>query len=97
MSIEFCTSSVTVPNGKGRRTIAGSAAFASPVVRASVAMNGFMLDYASKDHHINVVRRIGQGRGVGNAAILDFHRPVGKQAFPARSVHQAAHLMVAVL
>ena len=55
MAIEFRTSSVAIPNGTGRRSIAGSAAFSSPVVRASVAMNGFKLDYASSDHHINIV------------------------------------------
>ncbi len=55
MPIEFRTSSVTIPNGTGRRSIAGSAAFGSPVVKASVAMNGFKLDYANSDHHINIV------------------------------------------
>ena len=55
MAIEFRTSSVTIPNGTGRRTIAGSATFGSPVKRASVALNGFKLDYASSDHHINIV------------------------------------------
>ncbi len=55
MAIEFRTSSVTIPKGKGRRKIEGSATFSSPVKRASVAMNGFKLDYASSDHHINIV------------------------------------------
>ena len=55
MAVEFRTSSVSIPNGKGRRSIEGNATFSAPVKRASVAMNGFKLDYASKDHHINVV------------------------------------------
>ena len=29
--------------------------FSSPVRRADVALNGFKLDFASSDHHINVV------------------------------------------
>ena len=55
MPIEFRTSSVTIPNGTGRRTIAGSAPFGRPVVKASIAMNGFKLDYTNSDHHINIV------------------------------------------
>ncbi len=55
MAIEFRTSSVSIPNGTGRRSIAGNATFGSPVVKASVAMNGFKLDFASSDHHINIV------------------------------------------
>lgn len=54
MPIEFRTSSVTIPNGTGRRRIERSVSFSSPVKRASVAMNGFKLDYASSDHHINI-------------------------------------------
>ena len=38
-----------------RRSIEGSATFGRPVVKASVAMNGFKLDFASSDHHINIV------------------------------------------
>ena len=55
MAVEFRTSSITIPNGTGRRSIEGSATFSGPVKRATVAMNGFKLDYASQDHHINVV------------------------------------------
>lgn len=55
MAIEFRTSSVTIPNGSGRRSITGNATFSSPVVKASVALNGFKLEFASSDHHINVV------------------------------------------
>ena len=55
MAIEFRTSSVSIPNGTGRRGIAGNATFSRPVVKASVAMNGFKLDYANSDHHINIV------------------------------------------
>ncbi len=55
MAIEFRTSSVSIPNGTGRRSIAGNATFSRPVVKASVAMNGFKLDFARSDHHINIV------------------------------------------
>ncbi len=55
MAIEFRTSSVSIPNGTGRRSITGNATFGRPVVKASVAMNGFKLDFASSDHHINIV------------------------------------------
>ena len=55
MAIEFRTSSVPIPTGTGRRSIAGSVAFGSPVVKANVAMNGFKLDFASADHHLNIV------------------------------------------
>ena len=55
MAIEFRTSSVAIPNGTGRRSIAGNTTFGSPVVKASVAMNGFKLDYTKSDHDINVL------------------------------------------
>ncbi|WP_447970580.1 hypothetical protein [Nitrospira sp. M1] len=55
MAIEFRTSSVVIPNGTGRRSIEGNASFNSSVKRASVALNGFKLDYENSDHHINVV------------------------------------------
>ncbi len=55
MAIEFRTSSVAIPSGTGRRSINGSATFGSSVRRANVALNGFKLDYANSDHHINVV------------------------------------------
>lgn len=55
MTIEFRTVSVVIPTGTKRRTIPGSATFSSPVAKATVAMNGFKLDYASKDHHITII------------------------------------------
>ena len=55
MAIEFRTSSVAIPNGTGRRSINGSVTFDSAVSRASVALNGFKLDYSDGDHHINIV------------------------------------------
>lgn len=55
MAVEFRTVSIAIPNGKGRRSIEGSATFGSAVASASVALNGFKLDYASRDHHINVI------------------------------------------
>ena len=55
MAIEFRTSSVTIPRGTGRRTIAGSATFGSNVLKGTVAMNGFKLDYANADRPINIV------------------------------------------
>ncbi len=55
MAVEFRTASVTVPNGTGRRSLEGSASFSASVKRASVALNGFKLDYSNSDHHINIV------------------------------------------
>jgi hypothetical protein len=57
MPIDFRQSSITVPAGVGRRSIPASVSFGSTVRRASVALNGFMLDFAGADvdHHINIV------------------------------------------
>jgi hypothetical protein len=55
MPLAFRYPSVTVPSGTGRRTIEGSATFSSNVRSAGVALNGFKLDYANSDHHINIV------------------------------------------
>ncbi len=51
---DFRTVSITVPPGTGRRSIEGLATFGSTVRRASVALNGFNLDYVNSDHHINM-------------------------------------------
>ena len=55
MAVEFRTVSIAIPKGKGQRSIEGTATFSSAVVDASVALNGFKLDYATSDHHINVI------------------------------------------
>ncbi len=52
---DFRTVSVTIPAGTGRRSVEGTATFGSKVHRASVALNGFSLDYVSSDHHINIL------------------------------------------
>ncbi|MCZ6814860.1 MAG: hypothetical protein O7F14_12495 [Alphaproteobacteria bacterium] len=51
---EFRTVSINIPPGTGRRSIEGNATFSATVRRASVALNGFKLDYVSSDHHINI-------------------------------------------
>lgn len=55
MAIDFRYPSIPVPSGTGRRTIPGSAGFASNVRSAGVALNGFKLDYDSDDHHLNLL------------------------------------------
>ena len=55
MSVEFQTSSVSVPSGTGRLSIPGSVNFSSSVISAASAVNGFKFDFDSSDHHINIV------------------------------------------
>ncbi len=55
MGVEFITKTVAIPTGTGRRSIASSVTFDNPVKRASVVLNGFKLDYASTDHHVNII------------------------------------------
>jgi hypothetical protein len=55
MALDFRRRTIQIPNGTGRRSIDDSVTFSSPVRRADVALNGFKLDFASSDHHINVV------------------------------------------
>ena len=52
---DFRTVSIRIPPGTGRRSIEGTASFGSTVRRASVALNGFKLDYVNSDHKINIV------------------------------------------
>lgn len=54
-STDFRTISINIPSGTGRRSIEGTANFPAKVLRASVALNGFKLDYVNSDHHINIV------------------------------------------
>lgn len=55
MAVEFITTRIEVPRGKGRRQINGSVPFQQKVRTANIALRGFLLDFASDDHHINVV------------------------------------------
>jgi len=55
MAVDFRTSRITVPPGTGRRSIEGTVAFNSRVCRAAATLNGFALDFANADHHINIV------------------------------------------
>lgn len=52
---DFRTVSVPIPEGTGARSIERVVSFSGPVRRAAVALNGFKFDYASSDHHINVI------------------------------------------
>ena len=52
---DFRLVTVTIPPGTGRRSIERTATFGAPVRRASVALNGFKLDFVNSDHHINIV------------------------------------------
>jgi hypothetical protein len=57
MPVQFRTPSVSIPSGKGRRSITRSESFGSQVLQAGVALNGFKLDYdiADGDHHLNLM------------------------------------------
>jgi hypothetical protein len=55
MAIAFRTVTLTVPGGSGTKVIPGTAFFNTDVRSAGTAINGFRLDYADADHHINVV------------------------------------------
>jgi hypothetical protein len=55
MAVEFIATKVDVPPGKGRRQFTGSVTFQKKVRVANIALRGFVLDFASSDHHMNVV------------------------------------------
>lgn len=55
MPVEFITTRTDVPRGRGRRQINGSVSFQKKVRVANVALRGFLLDFVTSDHHINVV------------------------------------------
>ena len=55
MAVEFRTTRVPVEEGKGRRQLIGQVTFQKKVRVANIALRGFVLDYVSSDHHINVV------------------------------------------
>ena len=56
MPVAFQTEGVAIPSGKGSRTFDASVTFDTPVNSAEAALKGFMLDFSSSDHHINVVK-----------------------------------------
>ena len=55
MAVEFITTKIDVPPGTGRRQLIGQVSFQRKVRVANIALRGFLLDFASSDHHINVV------------------------------------------
>ncbi len=53
MPAEFHAQTVTIPGGSGRKTVADSVTFSSPIVGSSgVAVNGFNLDYSGNDRRM---------------------------------------------
>jgi hypothetical protein len=55
MAIEFIRRTVEIPRGRGRRSINDAADFSRRIVRANVALNGFLLEFSHADHHISVI------------------------------------------
>jgi len=55
MAIAFRTVTLDVPGGSGTKVVTGTAFFSTDVRSAATAINGFRLDFANADHHINVV------------------------------------------
>jgi hypothetical protein len=55
MAVEFITTKIEVPRGRGRRQLNGSVSFQRKVRVANIALRGFLLDFVTSDHHINVV------------------------------------------
>ena len=55
MALAFATPRINIPSGTGHRVFSAIHDFGRTVNSAGAAMNGFKLDYASDDHHINVI------------------------------------------
>ena len=55
MAVEFITKRVPVPPGRRRRELNDSVTFLKKVRVANIALRGFLLDFVTSDHHINVV------------------------------------------
>ena len=56
MPIDFRGVSFRLDTASGLQRLNSSVRFDSPVLNAAAALQAFHLDYASSDHHINVVR-----------------------------------------
>jgi hypothetical protein len=55
VAVEFIRRTVIIDPGTGERRIPDRANFEGDVIRAHVALQGFRLDFANADHHINVI------------------------------------------
>ena len=55
MAVAFITTRIDVLPGRGRRQLSDSVSFPNKVRVADIALRGFLLDFVSSDHHINVV------------------------------------------
>ncbi len=56
MALAISNQQINIPRGRGQRTIPGRVTFDARVVTASVVLNGFRMDFAASDHHINVLQ-----------------------------------------
>lgn len=55
MALQFREVTFPLPTGTGARFLETTVTFGTNVRTANVALNGFKLDYASADHHINIM------------------------------------------
>jgi hypothetical protein len=55
MPVDFRSIPITIPNGTGGKTPTAVVTFGSVVRRADTALKAITFDFASADHHINVV------------------------------------------
>ena len=55
MAVEFRTAKLEFKHVKGLQQLTGSVTFQRKVRVADIALRGFLLDFDSSDHHMNIV------------------------------------------
>ena len=55
MAVEFITKRIPVPRGTGPQQLNDWVSFQRKVRVANIALRGFLLDFVTSDHHINIV------------------------------------------
>lgn len=69
MAIDFQSVSIPVHGGPGTKVVEATAIFGSKVVKADAAVKGFVFDYSSSDHHINVIEVTASAIPLGNTGV----------------------------
>jgi hypothetical protein len=69
MPTDFRSVNIPIPAGTGTKTVQSVVTFGSNVQRADTAVKSFFFDFASDDHHINVVEATSGIRAINGNSV----------------------------
>ena len=96
MPTDFRSVNILIPGGTGTKNVQSVVSFGSAVQRADTAVKSFVFDYASDDHHINVVEATSGVRAInGNTVTVAANARYADKNFDDSYSGQVTVLVVA--